>query len=319
VRHDRRGQICGPRAVVRYADDWVVFCESKEDAEQVIATLRTWLGQRGLTFSDEKTRIVHLSDGFDFLGFSVRHYPARGSSRTGQKLLITPSRAAVHKLRDRIRSIWWKHRGAPVVALLQDLNPLIRGWANYFRIGVTSATFAALDSWMFTRASRYAKFRHPKKAWTWRQHRYWGKLNPHRDDRWVFGDPHTGAYLLKFGWFPVHRHVLVRGTASPDDPQLRTYWRQRVGAQATARTAHVQKLARRQAQVCPVCNETLFNDEEVQAHHIQPRRHGGSDDESNLLLAHLYCHQQIHASEAQAPAAHEPPEPRRRWLRKWLA
>jgi len=316
VHHDKRGQIDGPRAVVRYADDWVVFCESKEDAAAVIATMRAWLAERGLRFSDQKTRIVHLTDGFEFLGFSIRQYPARGPSPTGYKLLIRPSKASVRKLRERLRALWRERRGQPVARLIHDLNPLIRGWANYFRIGVAAETFAHLDTWMYTRAYRYARHRHPKKSWAWRQQRYWGQLHPQRGDHWVFGDPQTGTYLLKFGWFAVRRHVLVRGTASPDDPYLRAYWQRRAAAKAAEHSVKTQQVAQRQGHVCPVCNETLFNDEELHLHHSQARQQGGADTEDNLLLLHLYCHQQLHSTPAQG---HHAPQPQRRWLRTWLA
>ena len=72
VKYDYRGQLIGKRAVVRYADDFVCFCETREDAERVQGILTEWLKERGLTLSEEKTRIVHLTEGFDFLGF-VRH------------------------------------------------------------------------------------------------------------------------------------------------------------------------------------------------------------------------------------------------------
>ncbi len=88
VKYDYRGQLIGKRAVVRYADDFVCFCETREDAEQVQRILVEWLKERGLTLSEEKTRIVHLTEGFDFLGFNIRHYPAPQTSRTGWKLLI---------------------------------------------------------------------------------------------------------------------------------------------------------------------------------------------------------------------------------------
>ena len=88
VKYDYRGQLIGKRAVVRYADDFVCFCETKADAERVQSILTEWLKERGLTLSQEKTRIVHLTEGFDFLGFNIRHYPAPQTSRTGWKLLI---------------------------------------------------------------------------------------------------------------------------------------------------------------------------------------------------------------------------------------
>src|SRR5712692_846210 len=133
VKHDKRGQLTGSRAVVRYADDAVVFCESREDAEQARATLAQWLKARGLTLSGEKTKIVHLREGFDFLGFHIRHYPAPQTSRVGYRLRITPSKHAVQEVRKKLRTLWRQSLGSEVGAVLHVLNPRIRGWANYFR------------------------------------------------------------------------------------------------------------------------------------------------------------------------------------------
>lgn len=103
VRFDNQGVISGHRAVVRYADDFVVFCESRADAEGIVEILKEWLGIRGLNLSEEKTRIVHLTEGFDFLGFTVRHYKVN-TTRTGYKLLITPSKDAEKAIRAKIRA-----------------------------------------------------------------------------------------------------------------------------------------------------------------------------------------------------------------------
>jgi RNA-directed DNA polymerase len=295
VKHTAQGHIKGARAVVRYADDFVCFCESKEDAEHVQQILMEWLAERGLTLSEEKTRIVHLTEGFDFLGFNIRHYPTPQTSRTGWKLLIKPSKESIQAIRKKLKDIWMKGKGTNVQGVLARLNPIIRGWANYFRTVVASEIFHQLDSWMFYRADRYAKWQHPKKPKYWRQRKYWGRLNLDRSDRWVFGDKATGGYLLKFGWFPIERHVLVKGTASPDDPQLKGYWEQRQAAKVKDLTFSKQKLAKRQKGRCLECGESLFNDEELQVHHRLARSKGGKDSYSNLALVHLLCHQQIHA------------------------
>ena len=139
ITYNRQGWIRGPRALVRYADDLVVFCESQADAEKAKQVLAEWLEVRGLALSEEKTRIVHLTEGFDFLGFNVKHYKCPQTTRTGYKLLITPSKKSVQKIREKIGDIWRRCQGAPTKALLTHLNPIIRGWANYFRIGVASA------------------------------------------------------------------------------------------------------------------------------------------------------------------------------------
>jgi RNA-directed DNA polymerase len=293
---DSKGYIRGNRAVVRYADDFVVFCESQDDAQRVLDILKEWLAVRGLTLSSEKTRIVHLTEGFDFLGFTIRQYP-NCRTATGYKLLITPSAQSVQTFRERMRNEWMKMRGANVQAVLTHLNPIIRGWANYFRIGVASRTFGNLDRFLYGRAYRYVASTHPNKSWQWRQNRYWGKLNPRRNDRWVFGDKATGRYLLKFSWFPIERHQLVKGLASPDDARLATYWAYRRKAQAGSLHPQARRIARRQGYACAHCREDLFNGEELQLDHMVPRAQDGTNRDENLRLVHLYCHQQIHRTK----------------------
>jgi RNA-directed DNA polymerase len=181
-----------------------------------------------------------------------------------------------------------------VAAVLHRLNPIIRGEALYFRIGVAAQTFGALDSWMFGREVRWVKWQHPHKPWRWQKARYWSRFHPRRADHWVFGDHQTGAYLLKFAWFPIRRHVLVRDRASPDDPTLRAYWQERDRMAVGDLRPSDQRLAARQSFVCPVCGESLGNGETVEAHHSQWRCRGGTDEVANLVLVHLYCHQQLH-------------------------
>jgi len=296
VKYDNRGQICGNRAVVRYADDFVVFCESKEDAEVSVQILTEWLAKRGLTLSPEKTRIVHITEGFDFLGFNVKQYKVN-NTRTGYKLLIRPSKESVKNIRRKLRTHWKNLKGTNVIAVLKTLNPIIRGEANYYRIAVATRTFSSLDDWMTKRAVRYAKSTHPTKPWKWLVKKYWGRLNKERKNNWVFGDKQTGGYLLKFTWFNIKRHVLVKGPASPDDPNLQAYWVNRTKGKSAELSATEQRLARKQNYVCPLCGQSLFNDEELHIHHVQPRRKGGTNADENRKIVHLYCHQQIHSSQ----------------------
>jgi len=111
--------VAGSPVAVRYADDVVVLCHSQEQAEQVKARLAEWLAPRGLAFNEDKTKIVHLSEGFDFLGFNVRRYH--------RKLLIKPSRAAIKRLRERLAAETRKLRGLNAAAVIAALNPVIRG------------------------------------------------------------------------------------------------------------------------------------------------------------------------------------------------
>jgi RNA-directed DNA polymerase len=297
VRTYASGQLLmnSKRAVVRYADDFVVFCESKEDAEATLGELNGWLALRGLCLSEDKTRICHLTDGFDFLGFTVRHY--RDITRpTGYKVLIKPSKDSVKKIRSRLRDEWRSLPGQNAEAVIQRLNPIIRGWASYFRHGASSKTFSALDHWMFKRQVRYVNRSHCKKSKAWKKARYWGRLNPHRKDNWVFGNKRTRHYLEKSDWTRIiPRHILVQGTSSPDDAQLDWYWRKREKTKVRSLTPLQRRLAYSQRFECETCGDHLLNGEELHVHHVIPRRSPGATAESNLRLVHLYCHQQIHS------------------------
>jgi RNA-directed DNA polymerase len=143
-----------------------VLCETREDAERVRdRLLPPWRAERGLRLSAEKTRVVHLTEGFDFLGLHVRHYPAPRTTRTGYKLLIKPSKKAVTEKRKELRAVWLGLKGHNVRQVLRRLNPIIRGWANYYRTAVSSEVFARMDQWMGRRAKRYVQCWHRNKPW----------------------------------------------------------------------------------------------------------------------------------------------------------
>ena len=142
VRYKTTGRDAGQTArdspvLIRYADDLVALCHSRDEALQVKARLAGWLAPRGLVFNEDKTRVVTLDEGFDFLGFNVRRY--RG------KLLIKPSKAPIRRVRERLRTEMRSLRGANAAAVLIRLNPIIRGWAAYYRGAVSSEAFAGLD------------------------------------------------------------------------------------------------------------------------------------------------------------------------------
>lgn len=295
VRYNNRGKLYGKRGLVKYADDFVIMCESKEDAEAAIEDLTPWLQERGLTFSAEKTKVVHLREGLDFLGFNFRHYYTPGLTKTGWKLLTKPSRKSIKSIKSRLNQEWRSLRGRPVREVLIRLNPIIRGWANYFRIGVASRTFKRLDHWMYRRQRQYAKKLHPNKSPQWWYDKYWGRLNHDRHDYWVFGNKESGDYLLKFSWVSIVRHIMVKGTVSPDDPNLKEYWQRRANAKTRDLSPGKQRLARRQALKCSVCGEFLLNGEALHAHHQTPKSEGGKDVFNNLELLHAECHRQKHA------------------------
>jgi RNA-directed DNA polymerase len=238
--------------LIRYADDLVALCHSREQVEQVKARLADWLRPRGLAFNEDKTRVVHLSEGFDFLGFHVRRF-ANG------KLIIKPSTAAVKRFRRRLRTEMRALRGGNAVMVIARLNPILRGWAAYYRTVVSKHVFTTIDSYLWWLTFKWAVRSHRNKPKKWVTARYYGAFNPARTDRWVFGDRASAAYLTKLAWTPIVRHQMVDGFASPDDPDRADYWatRKRRRKPPIDRWGRIQ--LERQHGRCPRCRQLLLH------------------------------------------------------------
>jgi len=237
--------------LVRYADDFVVLCHTRGQAVQVWHRLGEWLALRGLSFNEDKTLVVHLDDGFDFLGCNIRRY--------GGKLLIKPSAPAVNRMRQRITTELRSLRGNNAGAVIRRLNPIIRGWSAYYRSVVAKEVFATLDHHLWQSTYRWALRAHPNKSKRWVTARYFGLFNPSRQDRWVFGDRDSGAYLRRFAWTKIVRHLMVMGTASTDDATLDWYWAQRRRRTLSLSGGPVATLLLQQRGRCPVCGALLLH------------------------------------------------------------
>ncbi|MFC0866399.1 group II intron reverse transcriptase/maturase [Sphaerimonospora cavernae] len=303
----------GSPVLVRYADDFVVCCHSQRQAEQVKADLGGWLALRGLSLNEDKTSIVHASQGFDFLGFNVRRYHG--------KLLIRPSKTAVTRLRERLRSEMLRLRGANAQAVIRALNPIVRGWAAYYRGVVSSRIFKRLDEYVWWLTWRWARRGHTNKSRYWTYNRYYGKFNKFRNDQWVFGDRDSGSYLVKFSWTAIVRHVAVKGAASPDDPALAGYWavrRTRVPPPLDSYTLH---LLTRQDGRCPLCGEPLLAPDQppqsprdwerwwlqvtrkaIAADYLTHHGGPGSPDRTPTSLVHDSCRRRLIASQRRNTA-----------------
>ncbi len=302
VRYQKTGlrageTVPGSPVLIRYADDLVALCHTRDEAEQAKARLAAWLAPRGLTFNEDKTCIVTLEEGFDFLGFTVR--------RQSGKLLIKPSKAALRRIRERLRTEMRALRGANAARVL---NPIIRGWAAYYRTAVSSEAFSALDRYLWRLTYKWAKHGHPNKSKHWVANRYFGAFNKSRRDRWVFGDRDSGAYRTKFAWTGIVRHRMVKGGSSPDDPALTQYWadRGRRGVPPPMDQLSL-RLLKTQAGRCPCCGDLLLHaDHPPQApseweqwvrvtgkalrkQSLAYRKRDGSGETSSLRLVHARC------------------------------
>ena len=241
----------GCPALTRYADDLVVCCHSRQQAEQVQARLAGWLEPRGLAFNEAKTRIVPLSEGFDFLGFNLRRYP-------NGELFIKPSAKAIKGFRNRLAKEFRALRGANVAAVLAKIVPITRGWVAYYRTVVSSRVFRALDNYLWKLTYKWACWSHSSKPKGWIVSRYFRKFSKFRNDRWVFGDKDTGAYLPRLAWTDIVRHTLVKGGSSPDDPALAGYWAQRRQKVKPPLDSYTVRLLSRQDGRCSLCGENLL-------------------------------------------------------------
>jgi RNA-directed DNA polymerase len=291
--------VAGSPVVVRYADDLVAMCVSREQAEEVKTRLAAWLTPRGLVFNEDKTRIVHLEEGFDFLSFNVRRWQG--------KLIIKPSKAALQRHRDRLAAEMKALRGANAAAVITRLNPIIRGWSAYHRKVVSSRAFARMDKHVWTLTYKWATYSHSNKPKDWVVAHYFGQFNNSRRDRWVFGDRNSGAYLRKHAWTRIIRHQIVPATASPDDPDLTEFWAKR-RQRNTQLDGIGLRLLQQQRGRCPRCGGLLLlADHEPQtpgeweqwlgvirkaarkqAITAEPDR-GAPDEPAALQLVHTHC------------------------------
>ena len=307
----------GTPVLVRYADDLAVLCATRAQAEQVKERLAGWLEPRGLAFNEAKTRIVHLSQGFDFLGFSIRRYP-------NGKLLTKPSKEAMRRIRKRLSNEAIAMRGANADALIARLNPIITGrggWAAYYRIGVSKHAYGTLDAHLWRLAWKWANFSHPNKPRRWIITRHFGMFNPARQDKWVLGSRETGFYLRKFAWTKIVRHRMVAGRASPDDPALTGYWQQRRRRDRLPVDPATWHLLRRQRGRCPLCRGLLLHadrqpqsPEEWQQWHTVTRKAirkhaidsvtdlGTPDGRVAYHLIHAHCRRRIGSGSGTSPA-----------------
>jgi RNA-directed DNA polymerase len=241
----------GAPALTRYADDLVICCHTRQQAEQVKARLAAWLEPRGLAFNEAKTQIVRLDTGFSFLGFDLRRYP-------NGKLFIKPGATAIKRFRRRLAKEFRALRGSNSAAVLANIVPVVRGWVAYYQTVVSSGVFRTLTNYLWKLTYKWACASHPNKPKDWIVGQYFGKFSKSRNDRWVFGDRDTGAYLPKPAWTAIVRHTLVKGGASPDDPALAGYWAQRRQKVKPPLDPYTVHLLSRQDGRCTLCGENLL-------------------------------------------------------------
>jgi RNA-directed DNA polymerase len=292
--------------LVRYADDFVIFHSNLQELEKVAKKVTEWLQEMGLTLSPAKTRITHTlvphqeQVGFEFLGFVIRQFPV-GKTHTGKntngkplsfKTIIRPSKEAVKRhtlvIKERLRKL----RSAPQGQLIKELNPVIWGWAAYYKTSIASRTFNRCDATLWAQLTRWAKARHPDKSTQWIVRKYW---HPVEKRKHVFSTP-EGAKLRMHIETAIQRYTKVKGRGSPYDGNI-LYWSQRLKSHPMMHETKA-RLLQKQKGKCRWC-ELHFKDEDIlEVDHIDRNRN--NNDLSNKMLLHRHCHDERHAKFVEA-------------------
>jgi RNA-directed DNA polymerase len=281
--------------VVRYADDFVITGSSKELLENEIKPwVEQFLAMRGLQLSPEKTHVVHIDEGFDFLGWNFRKYSG--------KLLIKPSKKNVGTFYRKVKDVIDTNKMATQHYLITLLNPILKGWALYHQPVVAKQTYSRLDHLLFRALWRWAKRRHPKKSLEWVKKKYF-RTREGRD--WVFATTvveESGRIrtveLYSLAGTPIERHKKVNGEYNPFDPSMEEMGEKlRMTRMLNKLKYRKQILSLFQSQkgLCPLCNGAITKITGWHDHHIIHRSQGGRDTLDNRVLLHPVCHQQLHS------------------------
>jgi RNA-directed DNA polymerase len=274
--------------MVRYADDFIITGHSKEWLEQEVKpAVIQFLAIRGLELSPEKTKITHINDGFDFLGWNIRKYHG--------KLLMKPSKSNVKAHLDKMRGIIEANKTAKQENLIGLLNPVIRGWANYHRHVVAKVVFSYVDFQIWSKLWQWAVRRHPKKGAKWVKQRYFKSISTRN---WVFAatvkkkdGTDKELILRRASDTPIQRHIKIKADANPHDPKWAEYFEARWGQQMSHSSKGRAKLYRvwsRQDCVCPTCHQP-FTKNNWEIRFVVKEVDGGTSAMSNLQMYHPGC------------------------------
>ena len=294
-------------SLIRYADDFVVLHENQAVVHRCREIISEWLSGIGLELKPEKTRLTHtfkpeLSEegiaGFDFLGHHIQQYPA-GKYRSnrnaygtilGFNTRITPSAKASKVHQEELGRIITKHRSSPQVAMIKDLNPVIRGWSSFYSNSDAQCVgeLSKQDYLLYLKLRRWAKRQcgNSKDGHV----KYWHSIN---GNNWVFatreGKANPFRLLSHSGYCSSSTsYVKVKGDKSPYDGDL-MYWSSRLGTHPEMPNRKA-KLLKQQKGKCPWCGLSFHDWDVLEVDHIIPKALSGLDEYKNLQLLHRHCH-----------------------------
>jgi RNA-directed DNA polymerase len=285
--------------VVRYADDFVITGDSKELLEREIRPwIEAFLAVRGLQLSEEKTRITHIDQGFDFLGWNFRKYSG--------KLLIKPNKKNVQTFYRKVADTISGNKAVKQVDLIKLLNPMLRGWAQYHCPVVAKEADSRMEYLVFRRLWWWSKRRHPKKNADWVRKKYFHTVG---ERNWVFAAPvvwkdgSKGLFeLYQTSGTVIKRHTKIKGDFNPFDPEGEQYGetlRQTRMWESMRYRKQWATLYMSQSGLCAHCGCALTEETGWHDHHLEYRVHSGTNAMSNRVLLHPHCHTQVHAGNLE--------------------
>jgi RNA-directed DNA polymerase len=288
-------------SLVRYADDFVILHEDLNKVLEAKEIIEQWLKEMGLELKPSKTRITHTlnehegNTGFDFLGFTIRQF-SLGKNHTGKckekklgfKTLIKPSKEKVETHLHKIKEVLKQYKSAPQAAVVSKLNPIIRGWVNYYATVCSKETFNSCWHQTLRKLEKWGYKRHTKKSKKWVNKKYWHTVG---NNKWTFGYKDRKGNLktlMKHPEKPIVRHIKVKDTRSPYDGDW-VYWCTRMGKHCEIDNV-TAKLLKKQKGKCNHCGLSFKHDDLIETDHIIPKSKGGKDKLDNYQLLHRHCH-----------------------------
>jgi RNA-directed DNA polymerase len=289
---------------VRYADDFVVLHPDREIVESAKTLIEEFLKTMGLELHPDKTRITHTylsvynqNPGFKFLGFRIRNYPV-GKTKKGKrgaeyKTFIRPHPQNISDVLRKIKEILRQNRD--VITVVERLNPIIRGWANYFSTVASKRTFSAMDSKLMVQLMRWGKRKHPTRSKAWIRSRYLFRDIKNEKSRLRFGYFSKKRGVIGIQYFaetPIVRHTKVTGDKSIYDHDL-VYWSGRgraLGNRAFSKS--ILRILHSQNNKCNICGLKFLPGDVIEIDHIVPKASVGANHYGNLQAVHGHCHDQ---------------------------
>lgn len=279
---------------IRFADDFIFTAQNEKLSQEILEKVKDFLVPRGLSIHQEKTKIINISKGFDFLGFSIRKHP-RSRDRRNKKgvgkdiLVIKPTKKNCDKFRRKVKLILKSTRNPK--ELITKLNPISRGWSNYFRIHTHSTkVIREIGAWLWRKTWNWARKKHPTKNARWIAKTYY-KVNfigCSKGRVWDFRSKGSYAVLFMMQVKPMKELYKLRITKQVN-PYLTKI---PVNKDTTLLSPTKRIIYARQGYTCLTCGGPLIGEERVELDHIISKKEGGSDDINNIQALHKICHQQ---------------------------